>query len=307
MLLVFPNHRVSMSKSTNHDSKARAASLYDLLGVFPGASTEDVKRAFRRQALIHHPDKGGDSATFQRLTYALDVLTDTSQRATYDRSLPANTPVDSRPIRPVPSVALPFIPEAEAYGTHDLVDITLITIGACQVGKTALIDSLFNDEHVGRMSSYVPTIGVDYGFRFLRLGDRPVRLHIFDLSGHDLFKEARCEFYGKATGVVLCFDVTRAHTLHEVGTKWVKELRDHGLELEASRPRSVDSIRPAAILVGCKADDTELTDNARQAISKDTTDLSKKLGVEYFATSAADGMGIGSCFLALLKSGIDIR
>ena len=38
---------------------------HDVLGVRPGASRSEVARAYRRYALRHHPDRGGDPAAFQ--------------------------------------------------------------------------------------------------------------------------------------------------------------------------------------------------------------------------------------------------
>jgi hypothetical protein len=50
-------------------SRARA-----LLGVRPHATTEEVRRAFRRAALAAHPDRGGDPSAFRALVVARDVL-----------------------------------------------------------------------------------------------------------------------------------------------------------------------------------------------------------------------------------------
>lgn len=33
---------------------------YKILGLSPGATWEEIERAYRRKAQIHHPDKGGD-------------------------------------------------------------------------------------------------------------------------------------------------------------------------------------------------------------------------------------------------------
>jgi len=37
---------------------------YNILGIDKSASTEDIKKAYRKLAMTHHPDKGGDEAKF---------------------------------------------------------------------------------------------------------------------------------------------------------------------------------------------------------------------------------------------------
>lgn len=52
---------------------------YHILGVQPGASDDEIKKAYRRLASKHHPDKGGDTKRFQEIQAAYDALTSGSQ------------------------------------------------------------------------------------------------------------------------------------------------------------------------------------------------------------------------------------
>lgn len=59
---------------------------YEVLGVGKGASADEIKKAFRRQAIQYHPDKeGGDEAKFKEVNEAYEVLKDPSKRQRYDQ------------------------------------------------------------------------------------------------------------------------------------------------------------------------------------------------------------------------------
>lgn len=58
---------------------------YAILGVSKTASDDEVKKAFRRLAHEHHPDKGGDPSKFKDINEAYQILSDQQKRATYDR------------------------------------------------------------------------------------------------------------------------------------------------------------------------------------------------------------------------------
>ena len=62
-----------------------AKDYYKDLGVDKNASPEDIKNAFRRLALQHHPDRGGDSAKFKEANEAYQVLSDEHKRKQYDQ------------------------------------------------------------------------------------------------------------------------------------------------------------------------------------------------------------------------------
>lgn len=61
---------------------------YATLGVPRTASPDEIKRAFRKLASQHHPDKGGDTAKFQAIQAAYDTLGDAAKRAAYDNPAP---------------------------------------------------------------------------------------------------------------------------------------------------------------------------------------------------------------------------
>jgi molecular chaperone DnaJ len=61
------------------------ADYYDLLGVKKDASPDEIKKAFRKAAVEHHPDRGGDEAKFKEINEAYEVLKDNDKRKRYDQ------------------------------------------------------------------------------------------------------------------------------------------------------------------------------------------------------------------------------
>ena len=58
---------------------------YKLLGVSKSVSADEIKRAYRKLALEHHPDRGGNHDEFTKINEAYQVLSDPKKRSQYDR------------------------------------------------------------------------------------------------------------------------------------------------------------------------------------------------------------------------------
>jgi len=63
---------------------------YSILGVPKNATQQEIKKAYRKQANQHHPDKGGDSVMFQRVSEAYDILGDPHKKQMYDHGVDPN-------------------------------------------------------------------------------------------------------------------------------------------------------------------------------------------------------------------------
>jgi molecular chaperone DnaJ len=77
--------------------------LYNVLGVAPNASDEEIKKVYRSLAMRFHPDRNqepGADARFKAIGKAYEVLSDPVRREEYNQSLHHRIIVD---------------PEAEAY------------------------------------------------------------------------------------------------------------------------------------------------------------------------------------------------
>jgi len=68
---------------------ATAQDYYDILGVSRTASDEEIKKAYRRLAMQHHPDRNSGNKTaedkFKEAANAYQILSDDDKRSLYDR------------------------------------------------------------------------------------------------------------------------------------------------------------------------------------------------------------------------------
>jgi len=57
---------------------------YNILSVNENATAEDIKKSYRRLSMKHHPDRGGNKETFQKINEAYQILGEESKKRVYD-------------------------------------------------------------------------------------------------------------------------------------------------------------------------------------------------------------------------------
>lgn len=90
--------------------------LYEILGVARDADADTIKKAFRKLAQQHHPDKGGDHAKMQEVQQAYDVLGDAERRRQYDET-GSTAPISSVDDKARSALAEMINKAVEAVGT----------------------------------------------------------------------------------------------------------------------------------------------------------------------------------------------
>ncbi|GFH14472.1 uncharacterized protein HaLaN_10533, partial [Haematococcus lacustris] len=160
------------------------------------------------------------------------------------------------------------------------------------------------------VQKYIPTIGVDYGVKPLRLGEyearvpadahrgslqagrqvfvlcrqsacMQLRVNFWDLAGPAEYCEVRNEFYKDAQGCLLVYDVT-SRTSFENLPAWLDEAREH----------KADNM--VIFVAATKADNP-----TRKVSEKEGRDWATSQGFQFFEVSSCSGQAVRPLFLSL--------
>ena len=96
---------------------------YATLGVPRTATADEIKRAFRRLASQHHPDKGGDTQKFQAIQAAYATLGDEQKRAEYDNPRPQFSGFSGFKAHPAVSTSMTFLVRCLGNSLHNNTNI----------------------------------------------------------------------------------------------------------------------------------------------------------------------------------------
>ncbi|KAM9334453.1 EF-hand calcium-binding domain-containing protein 4B [Symphorus nematophorus] len=203
----------------------------------------------------------------------------------------ADTPPSSRPLVPVsgevaaaiksrlhPSKKTPLSPRGQPVGKETQQKakegalfapdrlFKVVLIGNSSVGKTSLLRS-FCEGHFH--PSTTATVGIDYSVKTLTLDNMQVAMQLWDTAGQERFRSITKQFFRKADGVVVMYDVTVAESFRAV-QPWltnVQEAAGEGIPI---------------LLLGNKMD----MDEDREVSFKEAEQLAYENKVMFFEVSA---------------------
>ena len=200
---------------------------YNILGVSKNASQDEITKAYRKLAMRHHPDRGGDAQEFQKISQAYDILGNEQKRKQYDNPQPQFNHQGRNPFE------FGFGPNAdhirdifEQFGhahrrrqaNPDVVCDITISLNEAYTGVEKIIRTEFRTVRVN-----IPA-GVRTGHKFvlqgqgpehipnMPLGDLVVRITVhptagdFELRENNLYKILNIDYFSAILGCKVDFD-----------------------------------------------------------------------------------------------------
>ena len=161
----------------------------------------------------------------------------------------------------------------------------ILLVGNSSVGKSSLflrfVDDVWNDV-------FVPTIGVDFKIKTLKINEQNVKLQIWDTAGQERFRTIISSYYKGAQGILLVFDLTEKESFESLNN-WL-------IEIEKNANKNV-----IKILIGNKNDLEE-----KRVISfSQAKDFADSNGLKYVETSAKLNNNVTEAFSEIGKELMD--
>lgn len=170
-------------------------------------------------------------------------------------------------------------PRPLQMGAKGAYIVRLLMVGDSSCGKTSLV--LRFDQNVFS-TKFVTTIGVDYRDKMVKIEGAPMRLQLWDTAGQERFRSLTSNFFGRADGFVLCYDISNRPSFdHVIG--WMRDIKTRA-------PADCD-----IVLCGNKSD----LESDRVVQVEEGKSLADEYGVQFFETSALTGSNVESMFTAL--------
>ena len=157
----------------------------------------------------------------------------------------------------------------------------ILLVGNSNVGKSSLflrfVDEIWKE-------NFVPTIGVDFKIKSIKINNKIIKLQIWDTAGQERFKSILSSYYKGANGILLLYDITNVNSF--------KSLSNWLIDIEKNSSKNVKKI-----LIGNKCDLNEL----RKIPINKGKEFADTYDMKFIETSAKNNVNINECFNILGK------
>eukprot|EP00800_Vazella_pourtalesii_P001447 TRINITY_DN1131_c0_g1_i1.p1 TRINITY_DN1131_c0_g1~~TRINITY_DN1131_c0_g1_i1.p1 ORF type:complete len:205 (+),score=49.51 TRINITY_DN1131_c0_g1_i1:94-708(+) len=152
----------------------------------------------------------------------------------------------------------------------------VVVIGDAGVGKTCVVKRYCDG---GFSDTGIPTIGVDFSIKTLKIGPKTLKFQIWDTAGQERFRTITHSYYRSADAVIIVYDITSHESFQSINM-WLQEIQRYC------------GVSVFKVLIGNKSDKLE----SRQVQKEDGTAVAEKDNMPFFETSAKENSGIDQLF-----------
>lgn len=167
---------------------------------------------------------------------------------------------------------------------YDLL-LRLLLLGDTGVGKSCILCRYVNDEF---FDTHISTIGIDFKLRTIKLDRKVAKIQIWDTAGQERFESITHQFYRRAQGVLLVYDLCSRSSFENL-TKWISYVNEFANE------------DTELLLVANKSDRSQW----RQVSCEEGKKFADRYNMKFFETSAKNRENIDQAFQDLCKCIID--
>ena len=154
----------------------------------------------------------------------------------------------------------------------------ILLIGDSGVGKSSLILRFVDDTYT---DSFTTTIGVDFKVKIVTVGDKTIKLQIWDTAGQDRFRTITSSYYRGAHGIIVVYDIADYSSYCNV-QQWIQEIGRY----------ASDDVNK--FIVGNKSD---LPDDQRQIKFETAKEYADSIHVPFIETSTKLSVNVDHLFM----------
>jgi small GTP-binding protein len=148
--------------------------------------------------------------------------------------------------------------------------LKVVLAGDAGVGKTSMFNTFTHNVNI---IDYMPTIGVDFGFRKIDISGKSVKLQIWDTAGMERFRAITNSYYRGSDIIILMYDITNRPSFQGI-KDWYNTILDY---TKKQMPYKI-------ALVGTKLD----LEHNRQVSTSEGQSLAKKYNMYFIELSSVN-------------------